>query len=288
MLNRIVIIGSGLIGKSLYNHLKSFELNVKLISSTIDNLDDDIIFWDYYGDIPSAIINADLVINAGRSNDRLGNIAFVKRLLDVSNRKFKLLQFSSVAVLSCPKGLFRFFYRGDAYVREKLAIEKLVRNASDACFLRPGVIIELGSSWHSYFHNKNKHIHVVLLNPDAYIDITSCSVINSFLLKYISDGAPCNVVDNLNSKVPINSIFAMPIIKGKTSNNFFDNYFKNFLFSLYVSKFIPDFLIFILDRVKSRTLNISETSLNLDVPLFEGPATVDGMARLYLNGVLRG
>lgn len=288
MLNRIVIIGSGLIGKNLYNYLKGSGLSVKLISSRYDHSDDDVVYWDYCGEIPSVIVNADLVINAGRSKDRLGNISFVKRLLDIPNRSFKLLQFSSIAVLSCPKGWFRFLYRGDAYVREKIAIEKLVRNAPDAHYIRPGVINELGSSWYSYFNDKNNHMCVALLNSDACIDITSCSVINSYLSMYISEGAICEAGEKLNSKVPINNIFTISILKAKTSNNFFDNSFKNFLFSIYVSKFIPDFLVFALDKVKSKALNTSNESSNVDLPLIEGVATVDGMARVYLNGVFRG
>ena len=152
-MRRICLLGpnSG-IGKVILKHIA--ELPDTTITKVVRqrSTDENEVFWDYASCPPDAIVNADIVINCARSKDFAYNVRFNAILYKSLSQTTKFINFSSNCIYARPNGWFaNLLFAGDAYIREKKAVEKM-NTSPNHLLIRPTIVVG-ESSWDAFLSN---------------------------------------------------------------------------------------------------------------------------------------
>jgi dTDP-4-dehydrorhamnose reductase len=282
-MRRICLLGpnSG-IGKVILRYIS--ELTDTKIIKVVRNItnNENEIFWDYQSSLPVSIVNADIVINCARSQDFSYNVKFNKILYKKLSRSTKFINFSSNCIYAKPNyRLSNLLFKGDAYIREKKAIEKM--NTSPNHYLIRPTIVTGESNWNIFLSNVKDAKHVILPNncKKSILKITTTECVAMAVFDLINNNFPNQTESELyTQKITINEFLLNKVIFSNSNAIYFENYLKNLLLHILTSRFMPTFLVFRLQTllIKGNTRNQSNNKCkNLE-------QTIEGMTRLYLCG----
>lgn len=282
MANKVIILGAtGGIGKIISEKLNSEKFGFKIFKVVrYKPKANNEIFWDYQSSLPKEFDTAFLVINCARSYDFVHNIKFNKILLKQLKKNTYLINFSSNCIYAKPDNfLSRTIFRGDAYIREKLAIEKLSQKRKSTFILRP-TIVTGESSWKDFLVSCDKvnTIFTPNKNKTSIIKIISSDEVGEFVKDLILSNFNIEVPKEIyTNKIDTNDFIFNKNKASRNSNIFFDSNLKNIFTIILTSIFIPNWLAF---RLQLFVMSRSKTSNYLDSEILK----IEGMTRLYLFG----
>ncbi len=282
-MRKICLLGpnSG-IGRAILNHIAEMPdtILIKVVRETAT--DDKEIFWDYTSCPPDAIVNSDIVINCARSKDFAYNVRFNLILYKSLSQTTKFINFSSNCIYARPNGWFsNFLFAGDAYIREKKAIEKM--NISSNHFLiRPSIVLG-ESSWNLFLSiiKDAQKVFVPSYADTAFLKVITTEEVAVAVRDLIKGNFAKQFEGEFYSKtVTIQEFLDKEITFSDSKTVFFDSAIKNLLLHFLTARFLPTPIVFHLQRllIKGNTkAHPKEVSGNLDF-------TIEGMTRLYLCG----
>ena len=282
-MRKICLLGpnSG-IGKVILKHIA--ELPDTTITKVVRQrtTDENEVFWDYASCPPDTIVNADIVINCARSSDFAYNVRFNSILYKSLSQTTKFINFSSNCIYARPNGWFsNLLFAGDAYIREKKAIEKM--NTSPNHFLIRPTIVVGESSWDAFLSNvKNaQQVFVTSYAKNAQLKIITTEEVALAVRDLIRDNFAKQFEGELYTKVvAIHEFLDNEITFSDSKAVFFDSMIKNLLLHFLTARFLPTPIVFRLQRllIKGNTkAKPNAVCQNLDL-------TIEGMTRLYLCG----
>ena len=281
---KIIILGpnSG-IGKVILAKLKKIFNNFKfIIVVRKEPLNADEIFWDYRSDLPECFRAAFLVINCARSDDYNHNIRFNKILNSQLSQETNFINFSSNCVFAKPSNyLSKLIFKGDAYIREKLLIEKISRNRLKNFILRP-TIVTGESSWKEFKINieNARYVSAPKFNRSSKLKVITTEEVADFIVELIqSDFKKIIPKEMFTKKINTMDFIANEIHETKSRNIYFDNIIKNLITVFLTSIFLPNNIVFSLQKriIKKSNPNTQNLSHNKEFK-------IQGMTRLYLFG----
>lgn len=281
---KIIILGSnGGIGKIILAKLKKNFNNFTFIKVVRNKpLNEDEIFWDYCSSLPECFQNAFLVINCARSHDYKHNIRFNKILNSQLSQETNIINFSSNCIFAKPSNsISKLIFKGDAYIREKLLIEKISRNRDKNFILRP-TIVTGESSWQEFKINTEsaKYVSVPKFNSSSTLKVITTEEVADFVIQLIqSDFKKIIPKEIFAKKINTVNFIANEIHQTKSRNIYFDNIIKNLFVVFLTSIFLPDNLVF---RIQKNIINKSNSNTNNLT--YNKEFKIQGMTRLYLFG----
>lgn len=281
---KVALLGSsGSLGARVYRRLLARgDIELMPVTRSVQ-ADTGAIFWDFKSPLPEALRSADIVINCARSPDFSFNIRFNQLLYRNLPPAVRFINLSSNCIYARPSNRAEaFFFRGDAYIREKKAIEAMASGRPHSILLRPSVVRDEGG-WKQFLSAVRSAERVVF--PE---DAETCRVrvieaedvakaIENFLVASSSTGP----VGEMATGRPLLDSFISkaPSYTGST-HTYYDSWLKNiFLISLN-SWLLPDFFVL---RVQS-LLPLRRKQKNSELPAVTASLVVEGMTRLYLCG----
>ena len=279
---KVIVLGpkSG-IGEAILFKLKKNCKNFNFFSVVRKpTVQSDVIFWDYQSDLPHDFRKSFLVINCARSDDFLYNINFNRILNEQLDSDTHFINFSSNCIFATPSNYFsKFFFKGDAYIREKLAIEKMSKVRSRNFILRP-TIVTSESNWNNFIVNSQnaEYISTHKFNNESKIKIITtdevAEFVNQLVLSNFKKTIPAEIFSN---KILSIDFISNKIKISKTKNIYFDNSIKNFITAVLTSVLIPNFLVY---RIQKIALKKNSEKNSKQTKFFN----IQGMTRLYLFG----
>lgn len=282
-MRRICLLGpnSG-IGKVILRYMNEFtDTKIIKVVRNITNKENEI-FWDYQSSLPTSIVNADIVINCARSKDFAYNVRFNKILYQSLSKNTKFINFSSNCIYAYPNGwVLKHLFAGDAYIREKKAIEKM--NISPNHFLiRPSIV--LGESSWDEFKLKVKGAKTVFVPSYAkksHLKVVTTEEVAIAVYELIREGFSKKLDGELYSKtLTINEFIDNDITFTDSKSIFFDNVIKNLLLNLLTLRFTPTAFVFYLQKFLISSVDKKNKTKNVQVSNYR----VEGMTRLYICG----
>ena len=280
MKNRIAILGvDGFIGNELYKTLKdSYE--VVGISHKSEHKENR---WSLGQKPISQITNSDIVINCMRSNDFSLNVSATKRLLSQISSRQKLIILASNAISARPTNkIMSYFFKGDAYIREKKIISQLAnkfKKRKQIIELTPTIVTGSGGSWSGFLNDvigaKKVLIPVSIL--ENKIRIISVSYLCEIIKQAITNDTlnELNDIELYSEEIKVSEfIEGANLVPYKAENNFFDSFYMNFIFGFLCSFFIPNKIVFYMQsRLKKQNQGVKN-------PV---QVNINGMTRFYLK-----
>jgi hypothetical protein len=279
---KVLLLGaSGGLGSAVYQALcKSKRAKVVKVVRVNALVEKSSVYWNFASIPPQLFNTVDVVINCARSSDYQFNIRFNKFLCDFLDSNIRLINISSNCVLAKPrKDMLSCFFKGDAYIREKKAIEKMSFARKNTICLRPSVVLDEGS-WLDFFNDCRSSKNVIVPSTCSGSKIKTImrysvakQVVNASLneLNQTSD----EMYDDISS---LERLLGSNISQSTNGNNYFDSLVKNLLLSILSSYFMPDWLVYILQR---RLVGGTKSQSSLTEVDY---ISVQGMTRLYLFG----
>lgn len=280
MVSVVILGGNGVLGRSVAELLKK---NAK-ITLTFVVRDEAVsakglVFWDYRSCIPEQLKRADVIVNCARSKDFAFNVAFNKILIRSVLPSTKFINISSNAVFAKPNGALQgLIFRGDAYVREKKCIESFSSYRKNIVTIRPAVVTDEGA-WKSFFMSCKAASRVI---APAGGEMSRIKVARrAYIAKAVEtcifrdENVPLEVFESIDL---VNSWIGSQIIFGAKKSNFFDSTLKNILLSIASSWFIPDRIVFMLQKAVVSGKRSRDKNGKLR------QVVIEGMTRLYLFG----
>jgi hypothetical protein len=279
---KVLLLGaSGGLGSAVYHELvKSKKTKVFKVVRTNALVDENSVFWDFTSIPPQFFNRVDVVINCARSSDYQFNIRFNKILCDFLDRSIRLINISSNCVLAKPRrDMFSCFFKGDAYIREKKTIEKMSIARKNTTCLRPTVVLDEGG-WQDFF-NDCKLLNRVIV-PSACSGARIKTITRYSVAKQVYKACLYELnqtADELYDDIlNIEGLLGPNLSQSASQNNYFDSWVKNLLLSILNSYFLPDWLVYILQRRLVGRTKIQSSNTEADY------ISVQGMTRLYLFG----
>ena len=279
---KVLLLGAtGGLGSAVYKELcKTREASVIKVVRDTALIEEESVFWNFTSKPPEIFNRVDVVINCARSSDYQFNISFNKFLCDFLHTNVRLINISSNCVLAKPRSdFFSYFFRGDAYIREKKSIEKMSFGRKNITCLRPSIVLDEGG-WQDFLHKCSLSDKVVIpcINAGSKLKI----ITRQSVAQHVVD-ASLNGVKTLSDEMYDEIMNFEKLIRRKASysknvNNYFESFLKNILLGILNSFFMPDWLVY---KLQSRLLSDKK---NNDVKSDGEDILVEGMTRLYLFG----
>lgn len=279
MINVAVLGAGGALGCAVTSVLiENPSVNVTCVVRDKRSSAENEIYWDYRSALPAQLKESDVVVNCARSKNFVENIAFNRILIRMLPVSVKLINISSNAVFAKPRGKFGWLFKGDAYIREKKAIERESAGLKNASILRPTLVCDEGN-WKEFLMACESAARIVgpfgcekskvKISSRAHIArvIEACVIGNADVPKELFE-----------SVVPVSKLLDKnPLYQGK-SYNFFDSFSKNILCFFLTSWLIPDSVAYSVQTaiLKRKDVPVPQVS--------ESDLIIEGMTRLYLFG----
>lgn len=275
---KICILGaSGFIGRTLFNTLKvDPSLDVKGVSrSDLHGYE----VWDYKMPMPEFCANADMIINCARAQNFESNITLNQQLLERLQPNQTYVYLSSNAIYAKPTGIAQYFFKGDAYIREKKTIEALLLGSSKRVhIIQPSNVLGEGGAWQQLLSLANAQLQIEL--PQQ----AQCSQVKTIKVNELAT----QIHDNLNDltvisgkeiyskSITLDDLFNQTqILYTLPNHQYFSSRIKNLVLHVFNSHLMPDFIIYRLQKPKSASDKLSKE------PKFTG---IQAMTRLFLTG----
>jgi hypothetical protein len=279
---KVLLLGaSGGLGSAVYEELcRSKRAIVVKVVRVNALMEQGSVYWDFASIPPELFNTVDVVINCARSSDYKFNIRFNKILCDFLDSRIPLVNISSNCVLARPgKDILSYFFKGDAYIREKKAIETMYLVRRNTICLRPSVVLDEGG-WLDFFSDCRLSNDVIVpsaCSGSMIKTITRCSVAKQVVNASLNNSN--QISDEMYDDVlNVEKLLGSNISHSTNKNNYFDSSVKNLLLSVLNAYFMPDWLVYILQhRLVGGKKNQSSNS---EVEYI----SVQGMTRLYLFG----
>lgn len=236
------------------------------------------IYWDFQSPLPEALCAVDAVVNCARAGSFSFNVAFNRRLYEGLPLRIRLVNFSSNCIFARPRAvLHRFFFRGDGYIREKRAIERMARGRPGSFLLRPTVVPDEGG-WSAFLEAGRRAAKIAAPRSgrDGRIKIVSAETVADRVVQCLRPDPPTLSEELWTERVTPEALLGRELTWEASDQTYFDNPLKNALLALLNSWLLPDQLVFWLQgRVVAR-------------PRSPGAApdaiVISAMTRLYLFG----
>lgn len=281
MLKIVVLGATGALGSAVVERLSSEE-NVQLVKVSRATCEDspDTILWNYKSPLPDKIRDADVVINCARSDWYNDNISFNRILCRDLPLSCKFLNVSSNCVFAKPRSyVMRLLFKGDAYIREKKAIERLTAARGNSLIFRPTIVVDEGG-W-AQFLKTVRNSETVTSPFDS-----NQSVVKVITRAGVADNILSSLLDNIkieseifDTEMSVRELLGKKVVILGRKNTYFDSLLKNFLLSLLCSRFVPDAVVFRAQKIILER-NSGHASSTDCIPKYN----VEGMTRLYLFG----
>lgn len=240
------------------------------------------VFWDYTSYPPNEIINADIVINCARSLDFTYNVRFNSILYKSLSQTTKFINFSSNCIYARPNGwLANLLFTGDAYIREKKAVEKM--NTSPNHFLIRPTIVVGESSWDTFLCNVKGAQQIVVPSyaQSSQLKVITTNEVALAVLELIKNNFSKQCERELYTKiVPIHEFLNNQVNFSNSKTVFFDNPFKNLLLHILTARFLSSSIVY---RLQSLLINGKPKAKPNEI-CKDFDLTIEGMTRLYLCG----
>lgn len=279
MRTKVCILGStGALGRKLTSELESqdrFEV-LKVVRDSSQIKTSKTIYWNFKDALPHKILDCDFIINCAR--DRLDfqtNVNLNKLLINELGSTGKLILISSNCIYAKPNGrIAQFLFKGDAYIREKLLLEKHATNTKTN-ILRPTVVVDEGS-WSKIIHNpKIQTVVAPRSSQDSHIKIATAGHVSNVIIDLLKGTNSTAKSDEVFEEiVNIQTLFRNNVEFRLSNRNFFESHLKNFFATALCSAVLPDKWAFFLQR-RLLPKSSDDSTQNL---------TLTGMTRLYLCG----
>lgn len=274
---KVCILGaSGFIGRALFNTLSDdLSLNVTGVSrSELYGYK----VWDYKMPMPEFCADANIIINCARSGNFKSNITFNKELIDRLKSHQTYVFLSSNAINAKPRGVAKCFFRGDAYIREKKTIENLLMGSSKRVFIiQPSNVLGEGGAWQKLLSKANAQQQIELPQHAKSSKIRTIEV-NELAMQihtYLTDLDVISGKEVYSKFKTLDEFFnETQILFTLANHQYFSNRLKNLALHIFNCYFIPDFLIYMLQKKKSPDEIPKETKFS----------SIEAMTRLYLTG----
>ena len=276
----IVILGAnGALGLSVTEYLeREDDINLILVSRNISD-DKGKLFWDYDSIPPEQIIRADFIINCARSQDYWTNLKFNKTIVDTISAQTKYINISSNAIFARPNGYFsNLFFKGDAYIREKKAIEEISLKRKNTYILRPSVVLDEGN-WRTFFESckTSEYLYGPKSSNNSKIKVTCRAEVSQSILDIIRGNQ--NITEEIyHSIVTVNELTEDKLISKSSDRNYYQSFTKNIFLSLLNSFLLPDRLVYFLQRL------VLKNQSSIEDKAIQDAMIIEGMTRLYLFG----
>ena len=280
MINVVILGRNGALGSSVAELLgRNSKIRLSFVVRDQADCAEDKIFWDYRSSVPEQLKRADVVVICARSEDFSFNVSFNHILIRSLPSSVKLISTSSNAVFAKPNGsLLRWIFKGDAYIREKLSIEKYSSQRDNMVTLRPTIVIDEGA-WRSFFLSCKSADRVIAPSRGdrSRIKITTRAHIAQTVENCIfsNEDLPPELFESI---APVDDVIGCQVVFGDNNSNFFDSTIKNILVIILSSWLIPDRVVFILQKAMLSRAELPASNAN------PNQLVIEGMTRLYLFG----
>ena len=281
MINVILLGSNGALGSSVCKLLsQNSDINLLTVSRKKYLEKKNTIFWDYQSDVPREFLEADCIVNCARSSNFKLNTTFNQILVDSLPKSVKLINISSNSIYAKPNGIIsNFFFKGDAYIREKKLIENYSKNKNNIVILRPTIVTDEGG-WKSFLDLCASSNQIICPHNgnNSKIKIIKRRQVAEIIEKCIFN---CTKVEDelYDSIIPVAELIDKDLFDQKNKNNYFNNILKNFLLSILSCWIMPDKLVFYLQKIM---INNNATSQKSSIK--KSDLVIEGMTRLYLFG----
>lgn len=282
-MRKIVILGAtGALGSAVVDRLSS-EAKVcpVKVSRSLNQDSNGTIIWDYKSPLPGEIRNADVVINCARSDRYIDNIRFNNILCRDLPLSCKFVNVSSNCVFAQPRSFWgRLLFKGDAYIREKKVIEKLTAERENSLLFRPTIVSDEGG-W-SQFLNSVRSSGTVISPFDSnksVVKVISRAGVAERIVSYVLGNDSRIESEIFDSEMTVSDFIAREVIISGRKSTYFRSLLKNFLLSLLCSRFLPDSVVFKLQR-----FILAKKSNDISSMDYISDFNIEGMTRLYLFG----
>ena len=243
---------------------------------------EDEVFWDYVSYPPDEIVNADIVINCARSSDFAYNVRFNSILYRRLSKTTKFINFSSNCIYARPNGWIQdLLFAGDAYIREKKAVEKM-RNSPNHLLIRPTIVVG-ESSWDTFLNTVKgaKQIIVPSYAKESKLKVITTNEVALAVCDLIKSNFSKQFEGELYTKtVAIHEFLNNEIKFSDSKTVFFDSVVKNMLLHLLTARFLPTPIVYRLQSFlikDNKSTKPSKVCKNMKL-------SIEGMSRLYLCG----
>jgi len=251
---------------------------IPVVRTPLDQEPPGAIFWDFQAPLPKALRTVDAVVNCARSGNFAFNVAFNRRLYEGLPGRIRLVNFSSNCVFARPRAaLHRFFFRGDGYIREKQAVERMARGRPGSFLLRPTVVPDEGG-WVAFLEAGRRAAKIAAPRSarDARIKIVGAETVADRVIQCLKPDPPALPEELWTERVTPEALLGRDVAWEASGRTYFDNPLKNALLALLNSWLLPDQLVFWLQgRVSARPRSVGAAP---DV------LVIGAMTRLYLFG----
>ena len=279
-MGNIILLGAkGSLGSQVASLL--VERNISFVRVTRDPAEDDGIYWDYKGSVPTEMTNADCIIHCARGPDFQSNISVVKALVKDVSPKTKIILMGSNCVFAKPESpIAQVFFAGDAYILEKRKIEQLAKKRANILLLRPTVVRDEGG-WDAFLKSAASaaKVRVPKNCAGSRIKIIDSADVAHEVLRNVLAPNSEPVPEEIYSKVvPLSEFLdSNNVVYDLSDNTYFEDGLKNLLASILCSVFVP-FRVkaFLQKKLIKPKRSIDDRSAS--------EYCVDGMTRLYLCG----